>query len=1297
MTLARLFVFFGSLLVLALFAALIGPLFIDWTNYREDFEREASRILGQEVVVNGSADARLIPFPSVTFNDVDVGTREDGEPMMHIARFTMNAELAPFLSGEIRIFDMQLEEPQLTIALNEEGALDWATRSETDLPAGTVVLERVEITDGTVTIEDRQNGRIHVIEEVNSVLSADSLRGPWRIEGTASIAGESGAFSVATGMVEEDGSIRLRTRILPDSRPVSVELEGDASIDEQRPHYAGSFTLQVLEPVEPQQASAAPGVAATRTTLRGTGMFEATSERLRIDEYRLEVGAVEDPYVVTGEATIDTGEEPEFLLIAEGQQIDVDRLATEPAEGEAAEEPQPLSAAERLETFRRVLEQIPIPDLAGRVSLSLPAIIAGDTTLREVSLEAEPRGTYWEVSEFAVSLPGRTRVEASGELRLDEGLAFSGDLLLASRQPSGFASWLTEDVHPAIRGLESAGFQADVELTDDLQRFTDLELIAGEATITGRFERTAADDSPAIDLDLVGDSVNFDTLAALVGLFADGAENHLASHDIAARMKAGHFTAAGVAMEDVETVFTLRNGLLDIDRLLVADLAGANISASGVFSDLTGRPQGSGRIELNAGEMEALLALAERTLAPYVDLSELSRRASLFRGTDLAMDIQLGSARESASAETAGYTVRAQGTTGGSEILLEASSDAPFAAFLDEPVRIDIEASNPEARQLLAQMGLAVLPFDTGQPLQLSARLDGRISGGADVSLELLNDRTRLAAQGNVAFMDGRLQDGMLDVNLAAEDLEPYLLLAGIGLPGFGIGLPAELSTVLTVTPEDFLLDELEGEAADNGFSGSLSIGRGEAAAVTGRLSTEVVDAAWLAEVVYGQPLRDPGEGVWSSAEFTSPQAPGLALDLEFEAERAYLGHPQPAEGLTAGLTYEDGQLRIAGAEADWLGGRLAGALAFGNIDQSGTLELRMELAGGDVATALAPLGEKPPAQGNADVALSVEATGMSARAMAGALTGSGALRLADVRIAGLDGEAFGEILTAADAEGTSLTQEGVRPVAREALTEGSLVIEQAAVPLTIAGGVVRAQNIVLESENAALRGGVNIDLQEMTVEAGFQAEFDAGDEELPGATPALGLALTGPLASPELVIDATQMSNFLSLRAYERERQRVERVQAAVLEKQRLRREAALIRERMRERRDARLLEVEEAAARRDQAAREAAERVQQEIIPVPTSPPAAEPVETEPVEAEPAEAEPVEPAPEPAPAAPSEGVAVAPADRVEQAPLPPPAAPAPAPQQAAPPQPQQTVPPAPQPLPELDFESLPGVDLNR
>ena len=48
-TLTRLFVIIGGLISLALITALVAPYFIDWTDYRDRFEREATRILGQPV------------------------------------------------------------------------------------------------------------------------------------------------------------------------------------------------------------------------------------------------------------------------------------------------------------------------------------------------------------------------------------------------------------------------------------------------------------------------------------------------------------------------------------------------------------------------------------------------------------------------------------------------------------------------------------------------------------------------------------------------------------------------------------------------------------------------------------------------------------------------------------------------------------------------------------------------------------------------------------------------------------------------------------------------------------------------------------------------------------------------------------------------------------------------------------------------------------------------------------------------------------------------------------------------
>jgi hypothetical protein len=98
----------------------------------------------------------------------------------------------------------------------------------------------------------------------------------------------------------------------------------------------------------------------------------------------------------------------------------------------------------------------------------------------------------------------------------------------------------------------------------------------------------------------------------------------------------------------------------------------------------------------------------------------------------------------------------------------------------------------------------------------------------------------------------------------------------------------------------------------------------------------------------------------------------------------------------------------------------------------------------------------------------------------------------------------------------------------------------------------------------------------------GLAAGFDPGVEAIAGGDPSVILGLVnGLLVDPALSIDAGQMSTYLSMRAFERERREVELLQAGVVEKQRLRREVALLNERKAER------EAAEAAARRRRSGR--------------------------------------------------------------------------------------------------------------
>ena len=142
--------------------------------------------------------------------------------------------------------------------------------------------------------------------------------------------------------------------------------------------------------------------------------------------------------------------------------------------GKAAEAAATLEG--RIAILREVLDQIPVPGFEGEIDVEVPAIVAGDTLIREVSALIRPRKPDWEIVRLAAELPGRTALEARGRLGSGEAFGFHGSLLVASRQPSGFAAWAAGRVDPAFRRLESAGLDANVTFTQSQLSFEDMEL-----------------------------------------------------------------------------------------------------------------------------------------------------------------------------------------------------------------------------------------------------------------------------------------------------------------------------------------------------------------------------------------------------------------------------------------------------------------------------------------------------------------------------------------------------------------------------------------------------------------------------------------------------------------------------------------------------------------------------------------------------------------------------------------------------------------------------------------------------
>ncbi|MBZ9799546.1 AsmA family protein [Mesorhizobium sp. ES1-4] len=1170
--LARLFVIFGGLFVLVLCAALVVPYFVDWTGYRAEFEREASAILGRKVTVRGDATARLLPFPSVTFSNVAVAGGPGGQPAMTVETFSMDAELAPFLRGEVLIFDMRLVRPKATIDIAANGTVDWAMRPSSPFDPAQISIEKLTVTEGQIELRHAAGGRSHIFSEINSTISAKSLAGPWHMDGTLLLDGLRTTVAASTGKAEPSGQLRLRVKADPDAYPLVIETDGNAGIVNGAAVYSGQFKISGAdknsaelrgtdgETVKVSAGKPDPG-------FRLNGKFSLDHQKLGVDEFRFETGPLDNPYTADGKASVDLGLKPSFAIEANGAQVQLD----EAVGGQAGEG---LTLDQRIAGLEQALLDLPKPTIPGTVEVKLPAVVAGDTTVRDVHLSAEPVDDGWSVKSLAATLPGRTKLEADGKVMLNvQGhFGFTGSLLLAVAQPSGFAAWLSKDVDEAIRRLPAAGFKAKVDLSENHQSFSDLELILGKAKFSGRIDSSQPDDAkPSVLMRLEGGELDVDGLAAFASIFvSDKGANRFANSDLDFQIKAGPVSAGGFTADTVDTALRLRDGLLEIDRLSVGGLAGASISATGRIKDFPASPTGKLNASVVAVDLKPLIDVAARHYPDNAVLKGLAGRAAAY--PDLFQDARVdlvASAADNGDGTT-GLAVSGQGKAGGSAFSASLSGKGEVDKLADAPVTLTFNARNPDATALLALYGLPALPLGMLGEASTDIQAKGTFGGGLATSFSLAGNDFKAGFEGTVADTpQGPVAKG--SVNLDASDIEPWLMTTGIGLPGMGAGMSTSLAAQADYGSGLLVLSGLSGAINEAAVSGDINLdvkqggdGKDGVPHLAGALALDELDLDPMAVALFGDSAflvdkngagknnKADRAGAWPSAPFSQKSSLPFTADLDLTTASLAAGPFAAAYDAAFSLKLDQEAIRVADLRAKFLGGALSGLFELKNNDGTGLLTGELKLTGADLPDVLPDAG----IGGSGDFSTTLSTSGKSVDAMVAALSGSGTATLKGLRIAGVNPDAFGAFLAKADAIGRDIDAAKTASFAPAIAADGSFAAGDAEVAFTIAGGTLRAPPISLENPAATLSADIMANLNTSTVSAKGAITYRPGDEALVGSEPAVNFTAEGPFGAVKRQFDSEPLAQFLTQRALEKEQQRVEAMQAALLEKQRLRRE---------------------------------------------------------------------------------------------------------------------------------------------
>ncbi|ESX60867.1 AsmA family protein [Mesorhizobium sp. M0924] len=1155
--LARLFVIFGGLFVLVLVAALVVPYFVDWTGYRAQFEREASAILGRKVTVQGDATARLLPFPSVTFSNVTVAGGPGGQPAMTVETFSMDAELAPFLRGEVLIFDMRLVHPKATIDIADNGTVDWAIRPSSPFDLNQISIEKLTVTEGEIALRHAAGGRSHLISEINSTISAKSLAGPWRMDGTLLLDGLRSTVAASTGKAEGSGQMRLRLKVDPDAYPLVIETDGNAGIVNGAAVYSGQFKIsgndknsatlrgsdgEVVEINTGKVSAGKPDPG-----FRLNGKFSLDHQKLGVDEFRFETGPLDNPYTADGKASVDLGLRPNFAIEANGAQVQLD-------EAVGAEKGAGLTLDQRIAGIEQALLELPKPSIPGTVEVKLPAVVAGDTTVRDVHLSAEPVEGGWSVKSLAATLPGRTTLEASGMLSVEDHFGFSGSMLLAVAQPSGFAAWLSKDVDEAIRRLPAAGFKAKVELSEKRQAFSDLELILGKSKFTGRIDSNQPDDAKSsVLMRLEGGELDVDGLTAFASIFVShkGA-NRFSDRDLDFQIKAGPVNAGGLTADTVDTALRLRDGLLEIDRLSIGGLAGASISATGRIKDFPASPTGKLDASVVAVDLKPLIDIAAQHYPDNLMLKGLAGRTAAYPELFQDARVDLVASAADNGDGTTGLAVSGQGKAGGSGFSASLSGKGAVGQLLDAPVTLTFNAKNPDATALLALYGLPALPLGMLGQASTDISAKGTLGGGLATSFNFAADDFKATFDGTVAQTpQGATAKGK--IGLDASDIEPWLMTTGAGLPGMGTGTSTSLSADADFGSGLLVLSGLSGSINESEISGDVNIDAKQGLPhFAGALALDELDLDPIAVALFGDQSFLSSNANWPTAPFSQKSSLPFSADLDLTTATLAAGPLATAYDASLSLKLDQEGIRVSDLKAKLLGGALTGLFELKNTDGTGLFSGQMRLAGADLATVLPAAG----LSGNGDFSTGLSTSGKSVDAMIAALSGSGTAALKGLTIAGVNPDAFGALIAKADAIGRDIDVAKTAGFAPEIAGDGSFAAGDADIAFTVAGGTLRAPPIKFENQAATLSADITADLNTGTVATKGAVTYKPGDEALIGSDPTVNFSVDGPFGALKKQFDSEPLAQFLTQRALEKEQQRVEAMQAALLEKQRLRRE---------------------------------------------------------------------------------------------------------------------------------------------
>lgn len=1103
----------GIAVILALLAALIGPVFIDWTQYRSTIEAQASRLIGAPVRITGPVDVRLLPTPYLDLSGVEIKPARPGRGLA-ARRLVMEFSLGTLLRGELRATEATIDGPRLAVSLDQSGALELPDAS-LGFDVDRFAIDRLVIEDGRIDFTDAASGATLAVDHVKLAGEVHSLLGPFKADGGFAAAGEHFGFRLSGSRRGDDGGMKLRLAVDAAEPALAFDSEGTLWIEARVPRYEGSASLsRVVGTTLPG------GRVSMNDPWRAAGRLKAGATRAVIDQLDVQYGPDVRSFHLTGSVVMNFGRSPRIAGDLSARQIDLDRVL-----GGSDQKRLPF------EVVRALAESLAgsrAPSVPVRLGVGVDSVAVGGATLTAVRADIEHTVAGWSIDGVDLRAPGATQLHIAGRLALaDRQVAFDGPVKADSSDPAVFFAWVegrgTADLSP-LGPMRASG---TVSLSDQHIAVEGLAAEIDRKPLEGRLAyRFATAAKPArLEATLRAAELDIDRgLAVGNALAASTAFDR--PGEIGVALDIGHATYDGIEGRQAHASVTYDTAGLRIERLSIGDLGGVSIEASGRIEAIGAAARGSIALTVAAPRLDGAASLADKFLPQAAETMRKYGARMLPLRVNAKLDV---APRAGTAAGTAGK-LKLDGKVAGIDITLDGSGTGDLADPMSAAVRVEGRLNASEARRLTALLGLDALVNADAKPARAVFAIDGAADRGFKVDGKFTGSDVTASATGNL----GSSGSGMLDVALAAAD-------ARLPRRGSAGAVPVDLKSHMAIDGGTVTLSGLAGKLAGASMKGDLTVGLGEPLKVDGRVTVDQVDAAELTALFTGTPRPAPRSQAveWPVEPFAATAMPALDGRIEFHAAAARWA-ALTARQVTGSLRFGPSEFALSEVAGTLADGRLSLDASFRRDDKGIELASHVKLANADLPALFAG-ALRVPAIGRVSLEAEAEGQGLSAASLVGALKGSGTVTAEQVEIAGLDPAAINTVIGALERDRALAANPGrVSDIANAGLDGGRLRLPFATAPLAIADGRLQVLNIAAPAQNADIAGTISLGLNDRMLDArlsmtGPQRPNTSGER------PQMAVAVRGPLVAARRSADVASLVSWVTLQRVEQATKRLD------------------------------------------------------------------------------------------------------------------------------------------------------------